>query len=470
MKKMKANLALLVWGLISMAIATVVAFSTQSTYQAVNNEKEMMSKGMRSLTLAAQVQGGSDSLTYSVWRFIATGDTTYAENYLYEVNIAKSRDAAIEKLRQEGLSEDELFPALEAKRVSDELMQKELWAMRLTYSANHERTVPEDIGQVKLTQSEMALPDQEKLNLASQFVFGSEYQQMKQIISENIQGFYSALEANVSQNISEAALKIEESMHIQRIVQAVLLAWFLLLLLMMYKLLIAPALQYSRTMERQGRNIKECALTPAGSYEMCHLAETYNRLRKELQQSNAVLERQNEELLRLSKTDYLTKASTRLAVESYLSYLLETPNENPVRFAVVMLDIDDFKKFNDAYGHPAGDEALRTLAGILKESVKPFEGMAARIGGEEFMVVLPNADESTTSRYASELLASIKAARIDLEAGGTARISASIGGYVYHGENETIKDIYEYADRAMYHAKANGKACYVTYHNVCNTA
>ena len=74
--------------------------------------------------ISPKVQQGSDSLTYSVWRFAATGDTAYAQSYLYEANTAKSRDNAIEELRTQGLSEAELKPALEAKRVSDALLEK----------------------------------------------------------------------------------------------------------------------------------------------------------------------------------------------------------------------------------------------------------------------------------------------------------------------------------------------------------
>ena len=143
--------------------------------QAVGNQKSVTEKNMRCLELAQQVQSGSDVLTDAVWRFVATGDVQYAEEYLKEVEVTRSRDQAILKLRKEGLSKEELQLMEDAKEESDELMVQELECMKLVYESEGIEELPSAIANVQLSEEDQGLSGGEKRAEALRFVFGDEY-------------------------------------------------------------------------------------------------------------------------------------------------------------------------------------------------------------------------------------------------------------------------------------------------------
>ncbi len=124
--------------------------------------------------------------------------------------------------------------------------------------------------------------------------------------------------------------------------------------------------------------------------------------------------------------------------------------------AVLMLDVDHFKAFNDRNGHPAGDQALRRFAGILASSVRDGD-MAARYGGEEFAVILPGASVADAAAVAERIRARTEQAVIELSPGHRDQITVSIGIAVWPGDATTRVALLEAADAALYRAKAAGR-------------
>ena len=124
--------------------------------------------------------------------------------------------------------------------------------------------------------------------------------------------------------------------------------------------------------------------------------------------------------------------------------------------SVLMLDIDHFKRFNDRHGHPAGDEALRAFAAVLRACMRDGD-LAARYGGEEFAVMLPGADEGIVPAIAERIRARIEATIISLSAGVTDHITVSIGiaSAPEHGVDRVT--LLRLADEALYRAKDNGR-------------
>lgn len=129
--------------------------------------------------------------------------------------------------------------------------------------------------------------------------------------------------------------------------------------------------------------------------------------------------------------------------------------------AVVVLDLDRFKDVNDGFGHPAGDALLReaaaAIAGVVRggDTAARLEGNVARMGGEEFAVLLPGADEGEGAAVAARILAAVRAAAIETPAGAV-RVTASAGVAALEG-GETAGELYARADRAMYASKAAGR-------------
>ncbi|MEI7745393.1 MAG: sensor domain-containing diguanylate cyclase [Chloroflexota bacterium] len=124
--------------------------------------------------------------------------------------------------------------------------------------------------------------------------------------------------------------------------------------------------------------------------------------------------------------------------------------------AVVMLDLDHFKTLNDRFGHPAGDEALRVFAELLRRSLRPGD-VPARYGGEEFAIYLPGADIVAARLVAERIRTSVEARSIVLGPGVSTRITVSAGVAVAPEHGTERLELLAAADRALYAAKNGGR-------------
>lgn len=461
MKTIKVKSLMWGWTAISTLMIIVMVASLFATNMAVQNEREAAETGRTALISAAQLQKGSDTLTYSVWWLAATGNGEFASDYLYEKDVSKTRENALSRLHEIGLSGEVLAPAENAKKVSDELMQDEMYSIRLIYEGTRLTPMPDEVAAVQLTPEDVALPREQKMAKAKEYLFGSEYQYMKQEISESISDFYHRLETEITQKTKEASDALDLARKVQLISQLSLFVWLLALLLVAYRSMSRLLLLYIESIETSANSKEKRDLPLSGLYETRRLAQAYNALLREIRENEQRLHQQNEDLRRMSETDFLTGAYSRLALETRLTETLE--NDTGFCFSLVMLDIDHFKAFNDLYGHPMGDEALKTTADILRRTAEEYQGMAARIGGEEFMVMLPNTDGDGMRQYAEHAIQKIREADIPLDSGENLHISGSMGGYTHCGCAESLKDIYRKADKALYYAKTTGRAKYVAY-------
>ncbi len=152
----------------------------------------------------------------------------------------------------------------------------------------------------------------------------------------------------------------------------------------------------------------------------------------------------------LAQTDELTGLSVRQIFFDELEYLL--PGSEPL--SVLMFDIDDFKEHNDRFGHPAGDEVIRTLAGVIESRIRNHD-VACRWGGEEFTVLLVGVGLPTARNIADRIRQAF--ADIDFFVDGQAINKTVSGGVAERGPDDTGGSLVERADRALLAAKAAGK-------------
>ncbi len=155
-------------------------------------------------------------------------------------------------------------------------------------------------------------------------------------------------------------------------------------------------------------------------------------------------------------TDHLTGLANRRRFERQLEREITRSLRYEHRFCLVLVDIDNFKLVNDTHGHEAGDEAIRRLANTLQAGTRGID-MAARMGGEEFAVILPETDFEGGFDVAERLRQALKAVEIPL----VGHITASFGVAEFPSSATSARELLAAADAAMYEAKRAGRDCVV---------
>jgi diguanylate cyclase (GGDEF)-like protein len=171
----------------------------------------------------------------------------------------------------------------------------------------------------------------------------------------------------------------------------------------------------------------------------------------QLEEYQRRLELTNARLKTLSVTDDLTGLNNRFAFEEEFEGAVQRAWQSESPLSLLFLDADHFKSYNDDFGHPAGDDALRTIAGYLKGSMRNTD-FVARIGGEEFVIILPG-----TSRESSWVMAERCRKALELAAWHERPITVSIGIASLDGRNIDTGTLISEADQALYHSKATGR-------------
>lgn len=162
--------------------------------------------------------------------------------------------------------------------------------------------------------------------------------------------------------------------------------------------------------------------------------------------------------LSMALTDSLTGLYNRRYFEVHLQKLLQKNATSKKSLAVLMMDLDHFKKINDTHGHGVGDEVLKIFSRRVQDSLRSFD-LVARLGGEEFIVILPDVSEDMAYFVAERLRSIIADQPFACSAEtGSLRVSASIGGMIIRGgDGGTIESVLKRADDALYAAKESGR-------------
>jgi diguanylate cyclase (GGDEF)-like protein len=176
------------------------------------------------------------------------------------------------------------------------------------------------------------------------------------------------------------------------------------------------------------------------------------------------LKRQRDQLRRLSAVDGLTGLANRRAFAEALEKEWRGAIRRNASISLLMTDIDDFKQFNDAYGHLAGDEALRRVAKALESAALRPADMVARYGGEEFVILLPDTGANEAALVADRLLLAVRRLAIPHEhSRGWQYVSLSVGLASARPTREAnANELLDLADRMLYKAKTGGRNRVVT--------
>lgn len=175
-------------------------------------------------------------------------------------------------------------------------------------------------------------------------------------------------------------------------------------------------------------------------------------------ETQAELRKANDKLEALSSLDGLTRISNRRDFENKILSLISRAEEEKKNVAVIMVDIDNFKLYNDNYGHLAGDEALKVVARVIRENLDKVEGLSARFGGEEFVCACSGLSKEEAQALGEKLCRDVFAKGIEHVKVPRGIMSISVGvAFTRVGNVEMKSELMKQADVSLYEAKNTGK-------------
>ncbi|OAN11157.1 hypothetical protein A3K86_19540 [Photobacterium jeanii] len=188
---------------------------------------------------------------------------------------------------------------------------------------------------------------------------------------------------------------------------------------------------------------------------------------KELQATNRALEDANRSLELLSMQDGLTGIANRRFFDQKLHAYWDIAKEIQRPLTLMMLDVDNFKLYNDTYGHLEGDLCLQRIAEVLKTEFDVYKNsVVSRFGGEEFACLLPGIDGEMATLVAQDILAAITALAIPHQKNDGSHVTVSIGVHsLVPQDDECPTELVTFADRALYEAKTQGRNQHVVWRN-----
>ena len=180
-----------------------------------------------------------------------------------------------------------------------------------------------------------------------------------------------------------------------------------------------------------------------------------DRMEAELAITKVELEKYSKKLQVQATTDTLTGLANRRKITELLrEEIKELMENNKKNFIIIMMDIDHFKKVNDNYGHPMGDQVIKKVSNQMQNKIGS-EGIVGRFGGEEFLTILYNDDINFVGKLSNEIREEIEKKKIEFE-GKTINVTVSMG-LASSVETKLYKELISKADERLYKAKENGR-------------
>lgn len=232
------------------------------------------------------------------------------------------------------------------------------------------------------------------------------------------------------------------------------------------RVVIRPVRVLQHSVRRMTEGHLSTRVPPLVGREMGELSDTVNRMAASLQAERENLERTvadrtkelqdaNARLERMAVTDGLTGLFNHRRFQEALHSELLRCARHKRPLAVLMLDVDFFKKVNDSMGHPAGDELLRRLAEVLSADLRQTD-MVSRYGGEEFAALLPETTKAEALQVAERMREAVEG-KLNEGNAWTQRITVSVGVATFPEDGKTAEEVLEAADQALYVAKRQGR-------------
>lgn len=386
---------------------------------------------------ASMVTEASDYLTEQVRLYVQDMDLKYMTAYFEEANVTCRREKALEELESQKPEEDILESLETALMYSRDLMEREIYAMKLISQANSypEEMLAQEVRDMPLKAADRQLTPQEMIEKARTLVFDEGYQNAKALIYSYLSRFTEGVTGMVRGKQETSMSVLSDTLVLQRVLLSLLFVMSIVNFAVITILIVKPlSIHIKRIKDNK-------ALEIVGSYEFKYLALTYNDI-YELKAANESM------LIRKAEHDPLTGLLNRGAFNDLKDLLKD--GFMPIVLAVV--DVDMFKEVNDQYGHETGDQVLKNVADLLKTSFRSGD-YVIRLGGDEFVVLLTDVAEADVG-IVQRKMANINATLSHPE-DGTPAVSLSVG--VARSAHGFSDDLFEKADQALYSVKRSGR-------------
>lgn len=214
---------------------------------------------------------------------------------------------------------------------------------------------------------------------------------------------------------------------------------------------VSPLERLSKAADELGRNNLAVRVPIGGDREIAQLGEAFNEMAGKLARSQ-------QKLKDTARTDELTALPNFRAFREKITADIALSTRYSHSFGVLVIDLDHFKKYNDTYGHLAGNEALQKVAAVVRHSLRAVD-FPARYGGEEFAAILPEIDAAGLATGAERIRQAVEAIP---PIGDRSRLTVSIGGAMFPIDGASDEGLFAAADTRLYEAKKRGRNRVVT--------
>lgn len=400
---------------------------SSSTYNYINAEKSIK-----------KFEVGIKKLNRQVRLAVSIVEQSYIDEYFLEADVIKSREKAIEDLEKLVSDSSGLQYLEKALELSNKLMGTDKYALRLIEDviADENTSIPSGLVDIELKAEDKELSDADKIDKARQLVNSVNYETNHTFVSNEVSTSLNKVSSellNKQNNASDVFKDVYKKLEI-----AIVLLVLIIIIdcALLYTNVIKPLLIYNDS-------IKKDELIPVlGAKELQTLATTYNDVYIE-----------NEERERLMKHnaehDPLTGLLNRGSFDSILDIFVKDNNQ----FALILIDVDNFKTVNDTYGHSTGDVILKKTATLLYNTFRTIDHVC-RIGGDEFAIIMVEMNSNLNYTIKDKIDEINK--ELAISKGGEPLVSLSVGVALTDRENPTT-DIFKDADKALYVTKENGR-------------
>lgn len=424
-------------------VLTIVVLSSMSIILKVNAQVTQANEAFQHCQqAAAELQESSDYLTTQARMFVKDQRRLNLENYFNEIHYRDRRGNALQTLRAYAKS-DKAVAALEtARQRSDELAQTELYALRLESEALHLSDLPQDLVDVSMTPQDTRLSDDKKHELAYELLNDNEYTRQKLGIRDAVQNCSSLLSTSLDADVQRTNEQLNHLNIIMNVGVVALLLVVLLIIATTNCLLLWPMSQHIASIREDKR------LETHGAVELRTLTDAYNDM----------YDKNHDKTESLSYEAHYDALTGVLNRGSFEDLLVKHRHDS----ALLLVDVDLFKQFNDEYGHDMGDAILIEVAATLYSSFRSTD-FVCRIGGDEFAVIMTNVQVDLRDVIAHKV--EKVAAFLRDTSNGLPAATISVG--VAFGEKGNTEDtLFNAADKALYEVKRRGRDGYAFAHEL----